>query len=107
MCYVIVTCRSLLWMLLTIAATLAMISAIITPKWLIGKHWRMARGGQGLPNVKPWPAIRDPSTPMQVTGIGLLTLMDTLRCAPTLVTNQNDGKHKMKRIVPHFRNINS
>lgn len=36
MCYVIVTCRSLIWMLLTLAATLGMISAIVTPRWLIG-----------------------------------------------------------------------
>ncbi|XP_077993291.1 LHFPL tetraspan subfamily member 2 protein-like [Glandiceps talaboti] len=36
MCYVIVTCRSLLWTLLSIAAALAMAAAIITPQWLVG-----------------------------------------------------------------------
>lgn len=36
MCYVIVTCRNLLWCLLTIATTLCMLAAILTPSWLIG-----------------------------------------------------------------------
>ncbi|XP_023235304.1 LHFPL tetraspan subfamily member 2a protein-like [Centruroides sculpturatus] len=36
MCYVIVTSRTLLWTLLTIATTLAMVAAVITPSWLIG-----------------------------------------------------------------------
>ncbi|XP_067003719.1 LHFPL tetraspan subfamily member 2 protein [Anabrus simplex] len=36
MCYVIVTLRSLLWTLLTLVATLAVLSAVLTPKWLIG-----------------------------------------------------------------------
>ncbi|XP_002741131.1 LHFPL tetraspan subfamily member 2 protein-like [Saccoglossus kowalevskii] len=37
MCYVIMTCRSLLWTLLSLAAALAMSAAVITPQWLIGK----------------------------------------------------------------------
>lgn len=36
MCYVIVTSRTLLWTLLTIATTLAMLAAVVTPSWLIG-----------------------------------------------------------------------
>nr|CAD7393814.1 unnamed protein product [Timema cristinae] len=36
MCYVIVTARSLLWTILTLLATLAILSAVLTPKWLIG-----------------------------------------------------------------------
>lgn len=36
MCYVIVTARSLLWTLLTVVATMAVLSAVLTPKWLIG-----------------------------------------------------------------------
>ncbi|XP_054721846.1 LHFPL tetraspan subfamily member 2 protein-like [Uloborus diversus] len=36
MCYVIVTSRTLLWTLLTMATTLAMVAAVITPTWLIG-----------------------------------------------------------------------
>ena len=36
MCYVIVTVRSMLWTLLTILSTLAIVGAIITPQWLIG-----------------------------------------------------------------------
>lgn len=36
-CYVIVTCRSLLWTLLTLGATLIVVASIITPQWLIGK----------------------------------------------------------------------
>ncbi|XP_022254840.1 lipoma HMGIC fusion partner-like 2 protein [Limulus polyphemus] len=36
MCYVIVTSRTLLWTLLTIATFLAMVAAVITPSWLIG-----------------------------------------------------------------------
>uniref|UniRef100_T1JKX0 Lipoma HMGIC fusion partner-like 2 protein n=1 Tax=Strigamia maritima TaxID=126957 RepID=T1JKX0_STRMM len=38
MCYVIVTSRTLLWSLLTIASTLAMLAAISTPYWLMGPH---------------------------------------------------------------------
>ena len=37
MCYVIVTCRSLLWTLLTLAATLVVVASIITPQWLVGR----------------------------------------------------------------------
>ncbi|UYV62271.1 LHFPL2 [Cordylochernes scorpioides] len=36
MCYVIVTARSLLWTLLTIATTLSIVAAVITPSWLVG-----------------------------------------------------------------------
>ena len=36
MCYVIVTSRTLLWTLLTIACTLSMMAAIFSPNWLIG-----------------------------------------------------------------------
>lgn len=36
MCHVIVTSRTLLWTLLTIATTLAMLAAVVTPTWLIG-----------------------------------------------------------------------
>ncbi|XP_054712848.1 LHFPL tetraspan subfamily member 2a protein-like [Uloborus diversus] len=36
MCNVIVTSRTLLWCLLTIATTLAMLAAVVTPTWLIG-----------------------------------------------------------------------
>ncbi|XP_063227832.1 LHFPL tetraspan subfamily member 2 protein [Bacillus rossius redtenbacheri] len=36
MCYVIITARSLLWTLLTLAATLALVSAVLTPRWLVG-----------------------------------------------------------------------
>lgn len=35
-CYVIVTARTLLWTLLTIASTLAMVAAVVTPMWLLG-----------------------------------------------------------------------
>lgn len=34
--HVIVTSISLIWILLTIVATLAVLSALLTPKWLIG-----------------------------------------------------------------------
>ena len=36
MCYVIVTGRSLLWTLLSLAALMAVLSGLITPKWLVG-----------------------------------------------------------------------
>ncbi|XP_015179655.1 PREDICTED: lipoma HMGIC fusion partner-like 2 protein isoform X2 [Polistes dominula] len=38
MCYVIVTGRSLLWTLLSLAALMAVLSALLTPKWLVGPH---------------------------------------------------------------------
>ena len=34
--YVIVTCRSLAWTLLSLVAFMAVLSAVITPKWLVG-----------------------------------------------------------------------
>ena len=34
--YIIVTTRNLLWMLLSLAAVMALVAGIITPKWLIG-----------------------------------------------------------------------
>ncbi|XP_066587747.1 LHFPL tetraspan subfamily member 2 protein [Prorops nasuta] len=36
MCYVIVTGRSLLWTLLSLVALMAVLSALITPRWLVG-----------------------------------------------------------------------
>ncbi|KAK0084571.1 hypothetical protein PV325_006774 [Microctonus aethiopoides] len=36
MCYVIVTGRSLLWSLLSLVALMAVLSALITPKWIVG-----------------------------------------------------------------------
>lgn len=36
-CYVIVTTRNILWMVLSVVATLAVIAGIMTPKWLYGK----------------------------------------------------------------------
>jgi len=36
MCYVIVTGRSLLWTLLSLAALMAVLSGLITPRWLVG-----------------------------------------------------------------------
>ncbi|CAL1272008.1 unnamed protein product [Larinioides sclopetarius] len=41
MCYMIVTSRTLLWTLLTMATTLAMVAAVITPTWLIGPSRRL------------------------------------------------------------------
>ena len=39
-CYVIVTCRSMLWTLLTIVSTLLVVASVITPKWLVGRpNW--------------------------------------------------------------------
>lgn len=36
MCYMVVTCRSLAWFLLTLVADLFILTAMVTPKWLIG-----------------------------------------------------------------------
>lgn len=36
MCYVIVTGRSLLWTLLSLTALMAVLSGLITPRWLVG-----------------------------------------------------------------------
>ncbi|XP_012251871.1 LHFPL tetraspan subfamily member 2 protein [Athalia rosae] len=36
MCYVIVTGRSLLWTLMSLGAALAILSALVTPRWLVG-----------------------------------------------------------------------
>lgn len=36
-CYVIVTTRNILWMVLSVVATLAMITGIMTPKWMYGR----------------------------------------------------------------------
>ena len=36
MCYVIVTCRSLSWTLLSVTVTLATVAAVISPHWMIG-----------------------------------------------------------------------
>lgn len=36
MCYVIVTCRSLLWILVSLVALVLMLSALVSPAWLVG-----------------------------------------------------------------------
>lgn len=36
MCYVVITCRSLAWFLLTVVCNLFILTAMVTPKWLIG-----------------------------------------------------------------------
>ncbi|XP_074661429.1 LHFPL tetraspan subfamily member 2a protein-like [Tubulanus polymorphus] len=40
MCFVVVTCRSLLWTLLTLVSTLVIVASVITPQWLIGQARR-------------------------------------------------------------------
>ena len=35
-CYVIITTRNILWMVLSVVATLSVITGIMTPKWLFG-----------------------------------------------------------------------
>lgn len=45
MCYVIVTSRSLLWTLLSLAALMAVLSGLITPKWLIGPQIKDTKNG--------------------------------------------------------------
>lgn len=42
MCYVIITCRSLLWTLLSITTAMLIIAAVVSPHWLVG---RMQRAG--------------------------------------------------------------
>lgn len=36
MCYIVVTCRSLAWFLLTLVADLFILTAMVTPRWLMG-----------------------------------------------------------------------
>lgn len=36
MCYVIITGRSLAWLLLSLAAFMLILTGIMTPKWLLG-----------------------------------------------------------------------
>ncbi|XP_076439222.1 LHFPL tetraspan subfamily member 2 protein-like [Babylonia areolata] len=36
MCYVIITCRSLLWTLLSVASFLMLLAAVTSPQWLVG-----------------------------------------------------------------------
>ena len=36
-CYVIVTCRSMLWTLLTVVTSLIIVTSVVSPQWLIGK----------------------------------------------------------------------
>ncbi|PBC29508.1 Lipoma HMGIC fusion partner [Apis cerana cerana] len=45
MCYVIVTGRSLLWTLLSLVALMAVLSGLITPKWLIGPQMKDTKNG--------------------------------------------------------------
>ena len=47
-CYVIVTTRNILWMLLSVVATLAVLSGIMTPKWLVGFPRRYRNMTSGL-----------------------------------------------------------
>ena len=47
-CYVIITTRNLLWMVLSVAATLAVITGVMTPKWLIGKPQTFNQNGTNL-----------------------------------------------------------
>ena len=35
-CYVIITTRNILWMVLSVVATLSVVTGIMTPKWLFG-----------------------------------------------------------------------
>ena len=55
-CHMIVTCKSMLWTLLTIGATLAVSASIITPQWLVGKQrWiglRSERMNKSLPEYQ-------------------------------------------------------
>ncbi|BES92986.1 unnamed protein product [Nesidiocoris tenuis] len=51
--HVIVTSLSLLWILLTIVATLAVFSALVTPKWLIGPQRILLDNGTAVSSSAP------------------------------------------------------
>lgn len=59
MCYVIVTSRTLLWTLLSVATTLTMLAAVVTPTWLVG-----------MPK-KPLIRGRVPQAPLYRPSIGI------------------------------------
>ncbi|KAL8568455.1 hypothetical protein ACOMHN_065613 [Nucella lapillus] len=44
MCYVIVTCRSMLWTLLSIASFMMLLAAVTSPQWLVGfsRQWGLS-----------------------------------------------------------------
>ncbi|TSM85993.1 Lipoma HMGIC fusion partner-like 2 protein [Bagarius yarrelli] len=55
MCHVIVTCRSMLWTLLSIVVAFAELVAIMSPDWLVGIHHPSHNNvsGTGPPDPKP------------------------------------------------------
>lgn len=46
MCYIIVTGKSLLWALISLIALLLMLSALVSPKWLLGVPKDVTVGNQ-------------------------------------------------------------
>ncbi|XP_014212029.1 LHFPL tetraspan subfamily member 2 protein [Copidosoma floridanum] len=53
MCYVIVTSRSLCWTLLSLLAFTAVLSAVITPRWLVGPPRRTNTANNGTEHYSP------------------------------------------------------
>lgn len=41
-CYVIITCRTLIWSLMTVISTLVIIAAVMSPLWLVGPEYHLA-----------------------------------------------------------------
>lgn len=85
MCYVIVTSRTLLWSLLTIATTLATLAAVITPTWLIGAPRRPGfKSSSRNPQIKPDEEVYSPTLGIynRCTKLHQIDQMFTDNCAP-------------------------
>lgn len=51
-CYIIVTTRNLLWMILSVVSTLAVMTGIMTPKWLLGSPGLLVSNSSGYANLE-------------------------------------------------------
>ncbi|XP_013385721.1 LHFPL tetraspan subfamily member 2 protein-like [Lingula anatina] len=81
MCYVIITVRSLLWTLLTLVATMAVVSSLISPYWIMGT--------QTVVDIKPVTNDSSVSTSKETfqSSIGIYTRCTKLHLVGRYVDN--------------------
>lgn len=57
MCYIIITGGSLVWFILSLIADMFIVSAIVTPKWLIGPHAELEASGASNLTAHRYPSV--------------------------------------------------
>ncbi|CAB3374056.1 LHFPL tetraspan subfamily member 2a protein-like [Cloeon dipterum] len=94
-CFVIITTRSLLWTLLTLASTLAVLSAILTAKWLVGPEHTYHFNVTTKSETDPTKFIVEQQWKIYSKSLGIFTRCTLIKgrehCAPFVGMHDAEG----------------